>query len=91
MAATVSACTPSSATPNDPLTGARRAREEHGVDRIGFGGGMFRNRTLTEAAIKRLEDDGFTVRYPDQIPVNDAGLSRGQVIEYAFARASSVE
>ena len=91
MATTASAGTPSSATPNDPQTGARRAREEQGVDRTGFGGGVFRNRTLTEAALERLQNGGFTVRQADQIPVNDPGLSRGRVIDYAFARESSVE
>jgi hydrogenase maturation protein HypF len=70
---------------------ARRAREEHGVDRIGVGGGVFQNRVLTEAAVALLENDGFTVHYPDHIPVNDAGLSLGQVIEYASGRDSSVE
>jgi hydrogenase maturation protein HypF len=70
---------------------ARCARDEHGVDRIAVAGGVFQNRILTEAAITLLEHDGFTVVYPEHIPVNDAGLSLGQVIEYAFARDSSVE
>jgi hypothetical protein len=34
---------------------------------------------------RRLQADGFTVRLPDAIPLNDAGLCYGQVIEYGCA------
>ena len=70
---------------------AQRAREEHGVDGIGFCGGVFQNRILTELAAALLENDGFSVRFPEVLPVNDAGLSYGQVIEYAFGCRSSLE
>jgi hydrogenase maturation protein HypF len=70
---------------------ARRAREDHGVDGIGFCGGVFQNRILTEQAAALLENDGFSVRFPEVLPVNDAGLSFGQVIEYAFGCQSSLE
>ncbi|MDH3871382.1 MAG: carbamoyltransferase HypF [Gammaproteobacteria bacterium] len=65
------------------LQQARQARAEHGVNRIGLSGGVFQNRVLTEQAMTLLEHDGFEVTLPDGIPVNDAGLSFGQVIEYA--------
>jgi hydrogenase maturation protein HypF len=52
---------------------------------------VFQNRILTEAVVTLLETDGYVVHYPDHIPVNDAGLSFGQVVEYAFDRGNSVE
>ena len=39
--------------------------------------------TRTEQAGALLENDGFQVTYPELIPVNDAGISYGQSIEYA--------
>ena len=66
------------------LQQARQARTQHGMNRIGLSGGVFQNRVLTEQAIELLENDGFQVHLPEQIPVNDAGLSFGQVLEYAM-------
>ncbi len=73
------------------LQQARRARARHGVNRIGLGGGVFQNRVLTEQACKWLQTDGFQVQLPEKIPVNDAGLSYGQVLEYALRLHSSVQ
>lgn len=61
---------------------ARRLREQSGIDAVGLTGGVFQNRVLTEAAIGQLEAAGFAVHLPRQVPVNDAGLSFGQVIEF---------
>ena len=61
---------------------ARCAYEQHGVQRIGLSGGVFQNRVLTEQVFTLLQQDGFDVTLPDDIPVNDAGLCYGQVIEY---------
>jgi hydrogenase maturation protein HypF len=60
---------------------ARCAREQHGVERIGLSGGVFQNRVLTEQVFALLQRDGFDVAMPHDIPVNDAGLCYGQVIE----------
>ena len=68
---------------NTLLLQARRARELHAIERIGLSGGVFQNRVLSEQAMALLEHDGFEVTLPDTIPVNDAGLSFGQVIEFA--------
>jgi hydrogenase maturation protein HypF len=65
------------------LRQARQARTDCGITRIGLCGGVFQNRVLTELALELLEADGFRVQFPEHIPVNDAGLSVGQVIEYA--------
>lgn len=42
-------------------------------------GGVFQNKLLTELAIQRLEDRGFTVWINRQVPPNDGGISLGQV------------
>jgi len=63
---------------------ARCAREQHDVTRVGLSGGVFQNRVLTERVYRQLQRDGFEVCLPDLIPVNDAGLCYGQVIEYGF-------
>jgi hydrogenase maturation protein HypF len=66
------------------LLQARRARDRHGVIAIGLSGGVFQNRRLTEQACVLMEADGFSVCLPENIPVNDAGLSFGQVIEHGM-------
>ncbi|MGB5607221.1 MAG: carbamoyltransferase HypF [Gammaproteobacteria bacterium] len=63
---------------------AQRVREEYGVTRVGLSGGVFQNRILTEQIMMLLQEDGFTVGLPEVLPVNDAGLSFGQVMEFAM-------
>ena len=59
-------------------------RAETGVDHVALCGGVFQNRVLTEAAAVRLEREGFTLTLPAKMPVNDAGLSFGQVIDFGY-------
>jgi hydrogenase maturation protein HypF len=61
---------------------AQQLRVQTGIQAIGLTGGVFQNRLLAETAIGRLQAAGFTVHLPKRIPVNDAGLSFGQVIEF---------
>ncbi len=61
---------------------AKQLRAQTGIQSIGLTGGVFQNRLLAEAAIDRLQAAGFTVHLPQRVPVNDAGLSFGQVIEF---------
>ena len=61
-------------------------REKHDVNTVCLSGGVFQNRVLSETAIALLEEKGFDVYLPELIPVNDAGISFGQVIEYGFKR-----
>jgi len=65
---------------------ARSIREEHGVNTVSFSGGVFQNRVLTEQALALLSADGFKVHLPELIPVNDAGISFGQVIEVLYQK-----
>ena len=66
------------------LQQARIIRDEHAIKTVSFSGGVFQNRVLTELVLKLLMDDDFEVLLPELIPVNDAGISFGQIIEYGF-------
>lgn len=63
-------------------------RERRGVRRVGLTGGVFQNRRLMERALERLVGAGFEVLIPEKLPVNDAGVSFGQIVE-AEALAST--
>jgi hydrogenase maturation protein HypF len=63
---------------------ARLIREDTGVNSIGFAGGVFQNRVLTEQAFALLNNDGFEVTLPELMPVNDASISFGQIVDYGF-------
>ena len=56
-------------------------RKDRGVVRIGLSGGVFQNRVLTEQACALLTAQGFEVLMPRRLPVNDAAISFGQLIE----------
>jgi hydrogenase maturation protein HypF len=62
---------------------ARQTRADTGVERVGFSGGVFQNRLLAERTLTLLREDGFEVCWSSMIPINDAGISCGQVIEFA--------
>ncbi len=61
---------------------AQQLRAQTGIQSVGLTGGVFQNRLLAEAAIDRLQAAGFAAHLPQRVPVNDAGLSFGQVIEF---------
>jgi hydrogenase maturation protein HypF len=63
------------------LEQAKQTREQHGDFCVGLCGGVFQNRLLTEQVIELLQAAGFRYTIPQQVPVNDAGLCYGQVIE----------
>jgi hydrogenase maturation protein HypF len=60
---------------------ALTARRETGVNRAGLCGGVFQNRTLSEQTRNLLTGEGFEVLMPRELPVNDAAISFGQLIE----------
>jgi len=66
------------------LDQAVKLREATGAADVGLTGGVFQNRLLTESAVSLLRAAGFRVHLPERIPVNDAGLGLGQVMEYLF-------
>ena len=68
------------------LQQALRLRENAGVNSIGLAGGVFQNRVLTEKCLELLKANGFETTLPLLIPVNDAGISFGQIIDYGYKR-----
>jgi len=67
---------------------ALAVREHTGVTRVGLGGGVFQNRILSEQVQARLTAAGFEVLIPQRLPVNDAVISYGQLIEAAAMQAT---
>jgi hydrogenase maturation protein HypF len=66
---------------------ARAVREESGVSRVALSGGVFQNRILSELAESLLTAAGFEVLMPQRLPVTDAAISFGQLIETAALQA----
>ena len=66
---------------------ARQARLDQGVHRVGLAGGVFQNRLLTLHAIDLLHAAGFEVLLPKRLPVNDAAIAFGQIVEAQAAMA----
>jgi hydrogenase maturation protein HypF len=67
---------------------AQALRERHRFDAVGLTGGVFQNRRLVEQLLPRLAQRGLAGWLPRQLPVNDGGLSFGQVVECAAAEAT---
>jgi len=68
------------------LQQAQQLRKDTGVNTVGLAGGVFQNRVLTEISIALLSKDGFEVTLPLLTPVNDGGISFGQIVEYGYNR-----
>ncbi|TCS73073.1 hydrogenase maturation carbamoyltransferase HypF [Sulfuritortus calidifontis] len=66
------------------LDQAERLRAEHGIGDVGLTGGVFQNRLLTEQVVALLTTAGFRVHLPEQVPVNDAGIALGQIMEWLY-------
>ncbi len=54
------------------------ARSRTGVGIVCLSGGVFQNRRLASAMLRRLAGDGFETFINRQVPVNDGGVSYGQ-------------
>jgi hydrogenase maturation protein HypF len=52
-----------------------------GIECVGLTGAVFQNRVLCEQAATMLTQAGFEVLIPSRLPVNDAAISFGQIIE----------
>jgi hydrogenase maturation protein HypF len=65
---------------------AQQIRADYAIGQVGLCGGVFQNRYLTEKSVKLLNNQGFTVYLPQQLPGNDAGISFGQIIEVAVRK-----
>lgn len=65
---------------------AIQLRQDTGVNSVGLAGGVFQNRVLTEKSIELLASEDFEVTLPLLMPVNDAAISFGQIVEYGYNR-----
>lgn len=72
------------------LAQARLVRRAHGVHRVLLTGGVFQNAILTMQTEALLVAHGFSVDLPRQLPVNDAGISYGQIMEAGARRLRRV-
>ncbi len=62
-----------------------KLRERHQINQIVLSGGVFENTYLLESVYKKLKDEGFTVYFNQQVPINDSGISVGQLAVAAEA------
>ena len=60
---------------------AMQYQKSHGIQALGLTGGVFQNQLLTFEIQQRIRGSGLEVLIPEAIPLNDAGLSFGQVVE----------
>jgi hydrogenase maturation protein HypF len=63
------------------LAVAKRARAVFDVEQVAFSGGVFQNTLLLRLACAKLRAAHFMVAMPKTIPVNDAGIAIGQLLE----------
>ncbi len=62
-------------------------KADHDFAAIGLSGGVFQNRYLVEKTCSLAKQHNIRCIFSSQIPVNDGGLSYGQVIEYLYNQA----
>ncbi len=55
-------------------------RSKTGNSTVCFAGGVFQNTMLSSMVEEVLKREGFQVFFPEKLPVNDGGLSFGQVV-----------
>ncbi|MEA3277429.1 MAG: carbamoyltransferase HypF [Pseudomonadota bacterium] len=68
---------------------AIRLAKEQGPDTVALSGGVLQNRTLFEAASKRLEEAGLNVLSQERVPANDGGIALGQAVVAAATRVQA--
>jgi len=64
--------------------------QERGEFAVGLSGGVFQNRLLSERVVHLLEAAGFRVYLARSLPINDAGLCYGQIVEQCFRDTAMV-
>ncbi|WP_124950185.1 carbamoyltransferase HypF [Sulfuriferula thiophila] len=66
------------------LAQVRAVQAIHPVQCVGLAGGVFQNRRLTELVVNLLTEAGVKVRLAQRVPINDGGISFGQIIEAGY-------
>jgi hydrogenase maturation protein HypF len=59
---------------------SRQIRNETSLDKVILSGGVFQNKYLLEKSLLLLRSDGFRVFTNRLVPVNDGGISLGQLV-----------
>jgi len=54
-----------------------------GEKKIVLSGGCFQNRYLTERAVRKLSECGFSVYCHHSVPPNDGGIALGQAVAFS--------
>ncbi len=57
-----------------------RIREKTSLEQVVLGGGVFQNIFLLNRLVSKLEERGFRVCLPLQVPANDGGIALGQAV-----------
>lgn len=57
-----------------------RVRNKYGINSVVLSGGVFENGYLLETMLRKLKTAGFHVFFNEQIPINDSGISIGQLV-----------
>ncbi|MBL4935274.1 carbamoyltransferase HypF [Clostridium sp. YIM B02515] len=55
-------------------------RNKTNINEVALSGGVFQNSYLLVNVVKRLKEDGFAVYTNKSIPINDGGISFGQIV-----------
>ncbi len=65
-----------------------RLSSTHSFTRVGLCGGVFQNQKLTDYLVQQLQQQHYQPCLPKTLPVNDASISAGQIIEAAARQLS---
>lgn len=60
------------------LEGCKWGRERYAISQVALSGGVFQNLLLLARLLEMLEQEGFKVLLPRNLPVNDGAISVGQ-------------
>ena len=52
---------------------------QYKLENVVLSGGVFQNNYLLEGLYKKLKDNGFKVFFNEKVPINDEGISLGQL------------
>ncbi len=62
----------------------RKIREREALEKVALSGGVFQNHLLAGLVSEGLEQEGFRLLWPEEVPTNDGGISLGQAaVAYA--------
>ncbi len=71
---------------NTLLHQAETLSKDYSFKKVGISGGVFQNRKLAEYVITQLQNLNFDAYMAEILPVNDASISAGQIVEAAMTQ-----